>query len=447
MEEASAEPVLCITVDVNKAVPKEEDIFADIFNEDECVVEETPEISENITTKDEPNKFAAAEDIKQIHLNASKLKKIETDEEDCVIPETPPVITKEENNKTYLEDSKVNSPIKCKKEDILSILSDLKQQVSDVKNINLDEIKLSNSIIELSDDEQTHVKQEIIEICDSDDNQRPCTPPLQRTLSEQSPKPGSAGKSPKFRTPSKNHAITEFFNVNYVVKRTPDKPPTDEEDEGTSRVKSPFFVKKTPKSTGKSGSNSPSSDTKISKASKSLFEQKDEGDKRVQEDEINDAKRLQVSEDDIINEAAELLKSTKTSEELDNMAVDLAKERRDLENERNRQDRMSMSITQRMNSDCQELLRLFGVPYIVAPMEAEAQCAFLDIIELTNGTITDDSDIWLFGGRTVYKNFFAQNKHVMEFRSDQIEKNFNCDRHKLIQLACLVGSDYTTGKK
>jgi len=127
------------------------------------------------------------------------------------------------------------------------------------------------------------------------------------------------------------------------------------------------------------------------------------------------------------------------------MATNLAQERKELEIERNRQDRMGMSISQRMSMDCQELLRLFGIPYIVAPMEAEAQCAFLNATELTHGTITDDSDIWLFGGRTVYKNFFAQNKHVLEFRAEQIEQTFNCNRGKLIQLACLVGSDYTTG--
>lgn len=148
---------------------------------------------------------------------------------------------------------------------------------------------------------------------------------------------------------------------------------------------------------------------------------------------------------EVIQNAANTLKAQNTTEELRNMASNLAQERRDLESERNRQDRMGMSISQRMSNECQELLRLFGMPYIVAPMEAEAQCAFLNAIDLTNGTITDDSDIWLFGGRTVYKNFFAQNKHVLEYRSEQIEKTFNCNRGKLIQLACLVGSDYTTG--
>lgn len=58
-------------------------------------------------------------------------------------------------------------------------------------------------------------------------------------------------------------------------------------------------------------------------------------------------------------------------------------------------------------------------------MEAEAQCAFLDKIGLTDGTITDDSDIWLFGGKTVYKNFFNQSKHVMEFKAENIQHCFS----------------------
>lgn len=65
------------------------------------------------------------------------------------------------------------------------------------------------------------------------------------------------------------------------------------------------------------------------------------------------------------------------------------------------------------------------MPYIIAPMEAEAQCAYLNTINLTDGTITDDSDIWLFGGETVYKNFFNQKKHVLEYKSDRIKQYFS----------------------
>ncbi len=49
-------------------------------------------------------------------------------------------------------------------------------------------------------------------------------------------------------------------------------------------------------------------------------------------------------------------------------------------------------------------------------MEAEAQCAALDRADHTHGTITDDSDVWLFGGRHVYKNFFSQNKYVEHYQ-------------------------------
>lgn len=71
------------------------------------------------------------------------------------------------------------------------------------------------------------------------------------------------------------------------------------------------------------------------------------------------------------------------------------------------------------------MLELFGLPFVVAPMEAEAQCAFLESASLTDGTITDDSDIWLFGGKTVYKNFFNQSKHVLEYRAEDIKHHFS----------------------
>lgn len=108
-------------------------------------------------------------------------------------------------------------------------------------------------------------------------------------------------------------------------------------------------------------------------------------------------------------------------------------------------ERQGIDISDQIRIEAQELLRLFGVPYLIAPMEAEAQCAYLEQIHLTDGTITDDSDIWLFGGQCVYKNFFNNNKKVLEFRACDIQRYFKLTRNEMIRLALLVGSDYTTG--
>ncbi|XP_049856798.1 DNA excision repair protein ERCC-5 homolog [Schistocerca gregaria] len=134
-----------------------------------------------------------------------------------------------------------------------------------------------------------------------------------------------------------------------------------------------------------------------------------------------------------------------TTEKLQTMKNLLEEEQRVLFTERGRQERLASSITEQMNLEAQELLQLFGIPYVIAPMEAEAQCAFLDAVSLTDGTITDDSDIWLFGGQNVYKNFFNQKKHVLQFKAAEIQRYFRLTRRQLIVLALLVGSDYTTG--
>lgn len=55
---------------------------------------------------------------------------------------------------------------------------------------------------------------------------------------------------------------------------------------------------------------------------------------------------------------------------------------------------------------------MFGLPYIIAPMEAEAQCAYLELAKLVDGVVTDDSDVLLFGARSVYKNIFDDRKYV-----------------------------------
>ena len=61
------------------------------------------------------------------------------------------------------------------------------------------------------------------------------------------------------------------------------------------------------------------------------------------------------------------------------------------------------TITDEMKEDILKLLQLCGIPWIESPSEAEAQCAALEELGLVDGVVTEDSDIFVFGGKKVYK--------------------------------------------
>jgi DNA excision repair protein ERCC-5 len=124
---------------------------------------------------------------------------------------------------------------------------------------------------------------------------------------------------------------------------------------------------------------------------------------------------------------------------------DYEKEVKQLRNQQKKDRRDADEVTQVMVQECQALLRLFGLPYITAPMEAEAQCAELVGLGLVDGIVTDDSDIFLFGGTRVYKNMFNAAKFVECYLTTDLEKEYDLDRGKLIRFAHLLGSDYTEG--
>ncbi|KAH8179387.1 XPG i-region domain-containing protein [Sarocladium implicatum] len=121
------------------------------------------------------------------------------------------------------------------------------------------------------------------------------------------------------------------------------------------------------------------------------------------------------------------------------------KELRQLRSQQKKDRRDADEVSQVMVSECQALLRLFGIPYITAPMEAEAQCAELVKLGLVDGIVTDDSDTFLFGGTRVYKNMFNSNKFVECYIGSDLEKELSLSREQLISLAQLLGSDYTDG--
>ncbi|GBC08512.1 hypothetical protein RclHR1_08180006 [Rhizophagus clarus] len=150
----------------------------------------------------------------------------------------------------------------------------------------------------------------------------------------------------------------------------------------------------------------------------------------------------QLSEEE--SEFARFLSELK-KKDLNSVQQELNIEVQQLNEQRRREKRDADSVTQTMISECQKLLQLFGIPYITAPMEAEAQCAELLHLGLVDGIVTDDSDVFLFGGSRIYKNMFSQQKYVECYLLQDLEKHMKLDREKLINLAILLGSDYTEG--
>ncbi|KAF2140851.1 uncharacterized protein K452DRAFT_41757 [Aplosporella prunicola CBS 121167] len=137
--------------------------------------------------------------------------------------------------------------------------------------------------------------------------------------------------------------------------------------------------------------------------------------------------------------------STLNNKSQETNAMDYERELKALRSQQKRDRRDADEVTQTMIAECQQLLALFGLPYITAPMEAEAQCAELVHLGLVDGIVTDDSDTFLFGGTRVYKNMFNQAKFVECYLTQDLEAEFNLTRDNLIAIAQLLGSDYTEG--
>mmetsp|Transcript_10905 Transcript_10905/g.22305 ORF Transcript_10905/g.22305 Transcript_10905/m.22305 type:complete len:1255 (-) Transcript_10905:122-3886(-) len=113
--------------------------------------------------------------------------------------------------------------------------------------------------------------------------------------------------------------------------------------------------------------------------------------------------------------------------------------------ERNQQERDSDTVTDEMKEEVMTLLRLFGVPYVESPAEAEAQCAALEQLGLVDGIVTEDSDVFIFGGKKIYKNIFDERLYAEAYMADDAEREMAINRNGMVALAMLLGSDYTEG--
>ncbi|CAH8582824.1 unnamed protein product [Dicrocoelium dendriticum] len=121
--------------------------------------------------------------------------------------------------------------------------------------------------------------------------------------------------------------------------------------------------------------------------------------------------------------------------------------------------RQAQTTTTRCIEEAQQLLRLFGVPFLIGPEEAEAQCASLQRSDRVDFVATDDSDVWPFGAQIVCRHLFGDSgsnksktkngKNFLRFPSlyllEDVQQRVGLNVPNFLRLALLCGSDYTLG--
>ncbi|TGZ67813.1 hypothetical protein CRM22_004583 [Opisthorchis felineus] len=129
-----------------------------------------------------------------------------------------------------------------------------------------------------------------------------------------------------------------------------------------------------------------------------------------------------------------------------------------LRDQADRLTRQAQTTTQRCVEEAQTLLQLFGMPFIVSPEEAEAQCVALQQSGLVDFVASDDSDVWPFGARRVCRHLFAggavdtkpkatrQAPRVpSQYTLDDVQRTVGLNTVNILRLTLLCGSDYTPG--
>ncbi|CAK7210253.1 Elongation of fatty acids protein 2 [Sporothrix bragantina] len=107
--------------------------------------------------------------------------------------------------------------------------------------------------------------------------------------------------------------------------------------------------------------------------------------------------------------------------------------------------RRTVRVTREHNQECQRLLKLMGVPYLVAPTEAEAQCAELARAGKVYAAASEDMDTLCFNTPILLRHltFSEQRKEpIQEIHLDKVLQGLNMERPQFVDLCILLGCDY-----
>lgn len=95
-----------------------------------------------------------------------------------------------------------------------------------------------------------------------------------------------------------------------------------------------------------------------------------------------------------------------------------------------------------------QLLKQFGLPFHIAPGEAEAECAHLQGKGIVDAVLSEDVDTLMFGSGLTLRNWSSENKsahaptHVNVYDAHKTKETAGLDREGMILVAMMSGGDY-----
>ncbi|MCS7138448.1 MAG: flap endonuclease-1 [Crenarchaeota archaeon] len=120
---------------------------------------------------------------------------------------------------------------------------------------------------------------------------------------------------------------------------------------------------------------------------------------------------------------------------------------------------MSATLDEYLIKSAEKLISLMGIPVVHAPSEGEAQAAHMVVTGVADYVGSQDFDSLLFGGKMLVRNLTITGRRKLPGKKAYVEVNpeeisleetlstLSITREQLVDIALLVGTDYTEGIK
>ena len=115
-------------------------------------------------------------------------------------------------------------------------------------------------------------------------------------------------------------------------------------------------------------------------------------------------------------------------------------EKKEIQNEINKLSMQIINVTKSHIDDVKKILDLINIKYYDAPDEAEKYCVYLQKQGIIEYIVSDDTDVFTFGGNKVLKSSIKNN--IIEIDIEQFLNKINYDMKKFIDFCILSGCDY-----